>query len=172
MRLTGAVPTQRLLLSDTQSKRLSVQIEPMLEYLKKAMARLRELKVEESDPPFCACRSGSCDREQPEHSGVLGIRKPPPDPRVTIRTVNAVQAMTSLTAASQWCNVVPTDGVDMAERTKTPKSIRTSVSIGAEDYKELERLAEQKKVTVAWMIRDAVEKYLGEQSPLFPRSTR
>lgn len=36
-------------------------------------------------------------------------------------------------------------------------------------YAELERIAEEKKVSVAWVVRDAAEKYVAEQYPLFSR---
>ncbi|MGD9689150.1 MAG: ribbon-helix-helix protein, CopG family [Phycisphaerales bacterium] len=45
--------------------------------------------------------------------------------------------------------------------------IRASVSFDREDYAELERLAEEKRVSVAWVVRDAVSRYLGERTPLF-----
>ena len=40
------------------------------------------------------------------------------------------------------------------------KYIRTSTSIPEEHYRQLEKLAERYKVSVAWVIRDAIEKYL------------
>lgn len=46
------------------------------------------------------------------------------------------------------------------------KRIRTSVSISLEDYREIEDLAAQKKVSVAWVVRDAVEQYLAKRRPL------
>jgi hypothetical protein len=46
------------------------------------------------------------------------------------------------------------------------KSIRTTVSIPPEDYKELERIALNNKVSVAWVVREAVSHYLAEQAPL------
>jgi metal-responsive CopG/Arc/MetJ family transcriptional regulator len=46
---------------------------------------------------------------------------------------------------------------------------RASVSFPASLYAEVERIAEEKKVSVAWVVRDAVEKYVAEQHPLFPR---
>ena len=49
------------------------------------------------------------------------------------------------------------------------KSIRTSVSLPHELHDTLARLAKDKKVSVAWVIRDAAEKYVGEQWPLFNR---
>ena len=34
---------------------------------------------------------------------------------------------------------------------------------------EIERIAGQKKVSVAWVVRDAVAKYVAERYPLFGR---
>lgn len=47
------------------------------------------------------------------------------------------------------------------------KCIRTTVSIPAEDHAELERIAENKKVSVAWVVREAIDRYLGDDRPLF-----
>ncbi|UIF85729.1 ribbon-helix-helix protein, CopG family [Cupriavidus necator] len=44
---------------------------------------------------------------------------------------------------------------------------RASVTFPADLYAELERIAEEKKVSVAWVVRDAVEKYVEAQYPLF-----
>lgn len=62
-----------------------------------------------------------------------------------------------------------------AKKTRTAKSepeaktTRTSVSFPADLYGTLEALAKNKKVTVAWVIRDAAEKYVSEKWPLFER---
>jgi predicted transcriptional regulator len=40
---------------------------------------------------------------------------------------------------------------------------RLSISFSAEDKKALEGIAAAKKVSLAWVIRDAVEKYLKSQ---------
>lgn len=48
---------------------------------------------------------------------------------------------------------------------------RASVTFPADLYAELERLAEEKKVSVAWVVRDAVEKYVEAQYPLFQRQS-
>jgi metal-responsive CopG/Arc/MetJ family transcriptional regulator len=50
-------------------------------------------------------------------------------------------------------------------------TVRASVSFPAELYAELERIAADKNVSVAWVVRDATEKYLDEQYPLFRRQT-
>ena len=57
----------------------------------------------------------------------------------------------------------------MPKTKETKKSVRMSVSIPPEDYEDLERIAEQKKVSVAWVIREAIEQYLKAESPLFRR---
>lgn len=43
---------------------------------------------------------------------------------------------------------------------RPPVRVRISVTLPGEDHQELEHLARQKKVSVAWMIRDAVDQYL------------
>ena len=49
------------------------------------------------------------------------------------------------------------------------KSVRTSVSLPHELHDTLASLAKKKKVSFAWVIRDAAEKYVGEQWPLFDK---
>jgi len=51
-----------------------------------------------------------------------------------------------------------------------PKSTRASVSFPRELYETLERIAKDKKVSVAWIVRDAAEKYVDEQWPLFEKT--
>jgi predicted transcriptional regulator len=47
------------------------------------------------------------------------------------------------------------------------KSIRSTVSIPAEQYEELQRIADKKRVSIAWVIRDAIDRYLTAEVPLF-----
>lgn len=47
------------------------------------------------------------------------------------------------------------------------KMPRASVSFPPELYATLERIAKEKKVSVAWVVREAAEKYVGDQWPLF-----
>lgn len=49
---------------------------------------------------------------------------------------------------------------------QVPKSARASVSFPTNVYEELERLAAAKKVSVAWVVREATEKYVADQWPL------
>ena len=46
---------------------------------------------------------------------------------------------------------------------------RASVTFPAGLYAELERIADEKKVSVAWVVREAAEKYVAAQYPLFAR---
>jgi predicted DNA-binding protein len=43
---------------------------------------------------------------------------------------------------------------------------RASISFPPEVYRSLEDLAVRKKVSIAWVVREAVEKYLDDQWPL------
>jgi predicted DNA-binding protein len=58
------------------------------------------------------------------------------------------------------------------ERKKKSRNVvRASVSLQAEIYRTLEALARQKKVSTAWVLRDAAEKYVADQWPLLERTT-
>src|SRR3989442_803691 len=46
---------------------------------------------------------------------------------------------------------------------------RASVTFPPELYRTLEDLAKRKKVSLAWVVREAAEKYVEEQWPLFAR---
>jgi hypothetical protein len=81
--------------------------------------------------------------------------------------------------AARWCNVVqhtkPGAVSVPGPKRKPPKtsisrSPRTSVTFPPDIYQTLEDLAKKKKVSVAWIVRDAAEKYIAEQWPLFAGS--
>ena len=50
---------------------------------------------------------------------------------------------------------------------KRPRPTRASASLPPDIYNTLQDIARQKKVSVAWVIRDAAERYIAEQWPLF-----
>lgn len=50
--------------------------------------------------------------------------------------------------------------------TGKPRATRASASLPPDIYSALQELAKQKKVSVAWVIRDAAEKYIADQWPL------
>jgi predicted DNA-binding protein len=47
--------------------------------------------------------------------------------------------------------------------TGRPRATRASASLPPEIYSTLQSIAKQKKVSVAWVIRDAADKYIAEQ---------
>ncbi|MBN8556434.1 MAG: ribbon-helix-helix domain-containing protein [Proteobacteria bacterium] len=53
--------------------------------------------------------------------------------------------------------------------TATPRSTRATASLPPDIYQTLQDIAKQKKVSVAWVIRDAAEKYIADQWPLLKR---
>lgn len=57
-----------------------------------------------------------------------------------------------------------------SDRHRDRASMRTSVSLPRSLYSEVERIAGKNKVSIAWVIRDAVEKYVAEEAPLFRRA--
>jgi predicted transcriptional regulator len=50
---------------------------------------------------------------------------------------------------------------------KKGKMPRSSISFSAEVQEELARLAGERKVSVAWIVREAVDRYLANENPLF-----
>jgi len=42
---------------------------------------------------------------------------------------------------------------------------RLSISVPPEHHAELQRLARQKRVSLAWVVRDALEKYIAAEIP-------
>jgi hypothetical protein len=52
-------------------------------------------------------------------------------------------------------------------RMRTASAPRASVSFPPELYSTLEAIARQKKVSIAWVVREAAEKYVESQWPLF-----
>lgn len=57
-------------------------------------------------------------------------------------------------------------GRAVANDNRKVPSQRTSVSFPRELYHIVELIAAQKKVSIAWVVRDAVEQYVADQWPL------
>lgn len=49
----------------------------------------------------------------------------------------------------------------------TTSSVRATISFPPDLYASLEEIAKQKKVSLAWVVREAAEQYLAEKWPLF-----
>lgn len=47
-----------------------------------------------------------------------------------------------------------------------PKTLRASVSFPCDLYDTLERIAKEKKVSLAWIVRDAAEQYVASRWPI------
>jgi hypothetical protein len=50
------------------------------------------------------------------------------------------------------------------EGTKMQSTVRASISFPPDIYETLEALAKQKKVSLAWVVRDAAEKYIADRT--------
>jgi hypothetical protein len=60
--------------------------------------------------------------------------------------------------------------VAFAKRGRPPKKqkcARTSISFPLDLYGTLERIAQEKKVSMAWVVREAAERYVSDRTPLF-----
>jgi metal-responsive CopG/Arc/MetJ family transcriptional regulator len=51
-------------------------------------------------------------------------------------------------------------------KTQSTPAVRASISFPPGLYETLEDIAGQKKVSLAWVVRDAAEKYVTDQKPL------
>ena len=49
-------------------------------------------------------------------------------------------------------------------KTQSTPAVRASISFPPDLYETLEKLAKQKKVSLAWVVRDAAEKYVADRT--------
>jgi hypothetical protein len=56
----------------------------------------------------------------------------------------------------------------MKMKAQSTAQVRATISFPAEVYETLEVIAKEKKVSLAWVVREAAEKYLAAKWPLFP----
>ena len=79
-----------------------------------------------------------------------------------------------------WCGaILPASGIAKVTRGAKRKeqhkpaegsSVRATISFPSEIYKTLEGIARQKKVSLAWVVREAAEQYIAEKWPLFGKT--
>jgi hypothetical protein len=50
------------------------------------------------------------------------------------------------------------------------RTVRASISFPEEQYQVLEMIAAENKVSLAWVVRDAIDGYLKSKWPLLPQS--
>lgn len=58
-------------------------------------------------------------------------------------------------------------GKSMDRRADTPASVRASISFPPDVHQILEEMAREKKVSLAWIVREAAERYIRDRMPLF-----
>jgi predicted DNA-binding protein len=59
---------------------------------------------------------------------------------------------------------------DVKAQSETVSSVRATISFPPDVYETLETIAKEKKVSLAWVVREAAEKYIAEKWPLFAGS--
>lgn len=52
-------------------------------------------------------------------------------------------------------------------KSQSTAQVRATISFPPEVYRTLEVIAKEKKVSLAWVVRDATEKYIADKWPLF-----
>lgn len=62
-------------------------------------------------------------------------------------------------------NAKQRDGQKMKATAKT--QVRATISFPPDVYETLEIIAKEKKVSLAWVVRDAADKYIADKWPLF-----
>jgi len=55
-------------------------------------------------------------------------------------------------------------------KAQSAAAVRTSISFPPDIYETLEMIAKKKKLSLAWVVREATEKHIAEKRPLFVRS--
>jgi hypothetical protein len=75
-----------------------------------------------------------------------------------------------------WCNALyqPKSVIEMSGKKRQAKNtpaaasaVRATISFPPDVYQTLEIIAKEKKVSLAWVVRDATEKYIADKWPLF-----
>jgi len=59
-----------------------------------------------------------------------------------------------------------------AGRTRSEGPVRASVSFDQHEYAELKAIADSKRVSLAWVVREAVARYLDDRTPPYGRNDR
>lgn len=59
------------------------------------------------------------------------------------------------------------EGARRNEKVQSTAAVRASISFPPALYRVLEGIAREKKVSLAWVVREAAEQYLAQKWPLF-----
>lgn len=57
-------------------------------------------------------------------------------------------------------------------KAQSTAAVRASISFPPDIYETLETIAKEKKVSLAWVVREAAEKYIADKWPLFGGPTK
>jgi metal-responsive CopG/Arc/MetJ family transcriptional regulator len=57
-----------------------------------------------------------------------------------------------------------TKGSGKGMKVQSASTVRASISFPPDIYESLEKLAKKKKVSLAWVVRDAAERYIADRS--------
>lgn len=52
-------------------------------------------------------------------------------------------------------------------KAQSAAQVRATISFPPDVYETLENIAKEKKVSLAWVVREAAEQYIGDKWPLF-----
>ncbi len=63
-----------------------------------------------------------------------------------------------------------TNSGDKRANVRSTAAIRASISFPSEVYETLEVIAKEKKVSLAWVVREAAEEYIDAKWPLFRKA--
>jgi hypothetical protein len=116
----------------------------------------------------------SASREQGEHKANIVIELP------LLDKIAPTCGHDFVWISPKWCSVVNRLGNDKVNATKgdakrmkaeSAAAIRASISFPPEMYETLEVIAKEKKVSLAWVVREAAERYIAEKWPLFSKRT-
>lgn len=59
------------------------------------------------------------------------------------------------------------EGSGTKMKAESAAAVRASISFPPDVYETLEMIAREKKVSLAWVVREAAEKYIADKWPLF-----
>jgi predicted DNA-binding protein len=68
-----------------------------------------------------------------------------------------------------WCKLAERPMKADENNVASHRKVRASISLPPGLHEEIERIARAKKVSIAWVVRDAVEKYLESEKPVLKK---
>jgi hypothetical protein len=100
--------------------------------------------------------AGKCQKPEPAAA---------PKSRLLDARITLVQNGAPL--APMWCGVVQREMAPANRKSLSRKTRRLSVSLSGEQHAEVLALAHKNRVSTAWVVREAIERLLTDEMPLF-----